>query len=78
MFGSVCVWQGTSSRYTGLRRGIAGRLPSGASMKLPNSSPRFVEFGPSDSVCEPPPVWKRTYVPLASKFWPSPASPTSA
>ena len=27
---------------------------------------------------EPPPVWKRTYMPLPSKFWPSPARPTIA
>ena len=47
-------------------------------MKLPNISPLLVEFGPSDTVCEPPPVWKRTYMPLPSKFWPSPAIPTSA
>ena len=30
---------------------------------------------PSETVCEPPPVWKRTYMPLPSVFWPSPAMP---
>ena len=47
-------------------------------MLLPNSSPGLVLDGPSDTGCEPPPVWKRTYMPLPSMFWPSPAMPTSA
>jgi hypothetical protein len=45
---------------------------------LPNSSPEFALLEPSETVCEPPPTWKRTYMPFPSVFSPSPERPTSA
>jgi hypothetical protein len=53
-------------------------LPSGTATLLPNTWPEFPEAWPTEICCEPPPVWKRTYGPLPSKFCPSPESPTSA
>ena len=45
-------------------------------MSLANSGEPLKVVLPVETVFEPPPGWNRTYIPLPSKFWPSPASAT--
>ena len=72
--GVEAVEQLTGDRAAGRAR--AGRVPSGFSgWREKNVSPESEPL-PLETVWVPPPVWNRTYDPLPSKFWPSPARPT--
>ena len=58
--GSFCLKQGWLVLNGGLRPGYAGRLPSGGVGSVPYCGWLPKLPWPSETVFEPPPVWKRT------------------